>query len=112
MLHDHHSTAAIMVTPLSGVRTVCGRPAFTGAGIVTIHDTRRRCWNHRNTLASRRRRPQNVGHRSVHQQPTVSIVAGSEGSSFCVFHVHSITTAAVKRIVLGTIYNAVHSHDT
>ena len=71
-----------MATPLSVVRAVCGRPAFTGAGIVTLHDSWRCCWNRRNTLASRWRWPQNTGRRSVHQYPTISKVTGGEFSSF------------------------------
>jgi hypothetical protein len=51
LLHGSCSTAAIMASSLAGVRTVCGRPAFTSAVGVTLPASRRRCSNRRSTLA-------------------------------------------------------------
>jgi hypothetical protein len=64
LLHGSRSTAAIMASSLAGVRTVRGRPTFTSA----VDVTRRRCSNHRNTLASGWRRP---GQRRAYSRATV-----------------------------------------
>jgi len=51
------TTVAIMESSLAGAIGVHGRPAFLNAVDVTIPVSRRRCYNHRNTLASGWHRP-------------------------------------------------------
>jgi hypothetical protein len=48
---NYPSTAAVRASSLDGVRTVHGRPVFACGFSVTLCASRRRCSNHRNTLA-------------------------------------------------------------